>query len=344
MKRILKLSKYRNFGLEKDDTLLLNSFSSKKKNVGGLVILIGANNSGKSNILDSLLELGDKNRLLSDKDVTYLSYNDEDKKPKISIEIIDDNIHASYTLSLKEGQYFLNDKNKKNLTRKELDSDLTNLILKGENRHIDTYKLHEIKNNISDKNISLDEIKNNIYELLESFYKKGYENNYYNEYNFFEECKDIKIVKTFLENRNIDFKDKIDKYLNKEYNFNLKPKIVKYTENSIHSSNMVVDYNNLNSSTFFTSVFKLINFDKEEIISAYKDFYKYNNISILENVQDKITKKMNIINKQFNKLYYSESDEYLFSIKLESKNILFGLTRGKNKTPTMIDTQSTGFT
>ena len=169
MKRILKLSKYRNFGLEKDDTLLLNSFSSKKKNVGGLVILIGANNSGKSNILDSLLELGDENRLLSDKDVTYLSYNDEDKKPKISIEIIDDNIDASYTLSLKEGQYFLNDKNKKNLTRKELDSDLANLILKGENRHIDTYKLDEIKNNISDKNISLDEIKNNIYELLESF-------------------------------------------------------------------------------------------------------------------------------------------------------------------------------
>ena len=53
---------------------------------------------------------------------------------------------------------------------------------------------------------------------------------------------------------------------------------------------------------------------------------------------------MNIINKQFNKLYYSESDEYIFSIKLESKNILFGLTRGKEKTPTMIDTQSTGFT
>lgn len=347
MKRILKLSKYRNFGLEKDDTLLLNSFSSKKKNVGGLVILIGANNSGKSNILDSLLELGDKNRL-SDKDVTYLKHNDEYKKPKISIEIIDDNIDASYTLSLKEGQYFLNDKNKKNPTRKEIDSDLTNLILKGENHHIDTHKLDEIKNNISDKNISLDEIKNNIYELLESFYKKGYENNYYNDYsnykNFFEECKDIKIVKTFLENRNIDFKEKIDKYLNKEYGFNLKPKIVKYTENSIHSSSMVVDYNNLNSSTFFTSVFKLINFDKEEIISAYKDFYKYHNISILENVQDKITKKMNIINKQFNKLYYSESDEYIFSIKLESKNILFGLTRGKEKTPTMIDTQSTGFT
>ena len=171
MKRILKLSKYRNFGLEKDDTLLLNSFSNKKKNVGGLVILIGANNSGKSNILDSLLELGDKNRL-SDKDVTYLKHNDEYKKPKISIEIIDDNIDASYTLSLKEGQYFLNDKNKKNPTRKEIDSDLTNLILKGENHHIDTHKLDEIKNNISDKNISLDEIKNNIYELLESFYKK----------------------------------------------------------------------------------------------------------------------------------------------------------------------------
>lgn len=168
-------------------------------------------------------------------------------------------------------------------------------------------------------------------------------NNYSDYRIFLDDCKDITVVKNFTETKNINYKDKINNYLNEKYGLNLKPKIIKYIEKNISAHDMKTSYNSLDDNNFFMSIFKLIDFDKEEILKAYDNFYKYNNASILNNIENKINEKLKIVNEQFNKLYYSESDEYIFSIKLESEKILFGLTRGKLKTPTMIDTQSTGF-
>ncbi|GAA8821670.1 hypothetical protein BTM153_13800 [Helicobacter pylori] len=50
-KRVLKLHQFRNLGKKSPTELLLNSGFEKH---GGLVILVGENNVGKSNILEAL--------------------------------------------------------------------------------------------------------------------------------------------------------------------------------------------------------------------------------------------------------------------------------------------------
>ena len=54
MERVLEYEKYRNLGLKNKERLVLNK-SLEKGKMGNLVIVVGANNSGKSNVLDGLL-------------------------------------------------------------------------------------------------------------------------------------------------------------------------------------------------------------------------------------------------------------------------------------------------
>lgn len=92
MKRFLKLHKYRNFGMDREDVLVLNRDLSKDR-IGDLVILIGPNNSGKSNVLDAL-DL--KKEKLSERDKTTLSFDSDDLCPKVTFGLSDGTAHLSY--------------------------------------------------------------------------------------------------------------------------------------------------------------------------------------------------------------------------------------------------------
>ena len=78
MERILEIQKFRNIGLNGKEKLVLNS-SMKKGEIGNLIIVVGANNSGKSNVLDALTCFGDKK--MAERDITTLSYSEEDRIP-----------------------------------------------------------------------------------------------------------------------------------------------------------------------------------------------------------------------------------------------------------------------
>ncbi len=65
-KRILKLHHFRNLGRKSSTKLLLNSSFEKH---GGLVVLVGENNVGKSNVLEAL-------KIFNDADVKLCSEND----------------------------------------------------------------------------------------------------------------------------------------------------------------------------------------------------------------------------------------------------------------------------
>ena len=54
MSRILKIKNFRNIGLEEEQKLIIN-YSLEKGKMGNVIYLLGANNSGKSNILDAFL-------------------------------------------------------------------------------------------------------------------------------------------------------------------------------------------------------------------------------------------------------------------------------------------------
>ncbi len=60
-KRVLKLHQFRNLGKNLPTELLLNSGFEKH---GGLVILVGENNVGKSNILEALKAFNDNTNSL----------------------------------------------------------------------------------------------------------------------------------------------------------------------------------------------------------------------------------------------------------------------------------------
>ena len=57
MERILQIDKYRNLGFKQKARLVLNT-SLEKGKMGNLIVMVGANNSGKSNVLDALISFG----------------------------------------------------------------------------------------------------------------------------------------------------------------------------------------------------------------------------------------------------------------------------------------------
>ena len=97
MQRIIKIEKYRNIGLEKPETLVLNH-SMAKGELGDLIILIGANNSGKSNVLDALRAIGQGK--LRDRDITTLSFSSEDRVPSVSFSVRDKDYYMYYNVGL----------------------------------------------------------------------------------------------------------------------------------------------------------------------------------------------------------------------------------------------------
>ncbi|WP_100999242.1 AAA family ATPase [Helicobacter pylori] len=98
-KRVLKLHQFRNLGRKSPTELLLNSSFEKH---GGLVILVGENNVGKSNVLEAL-------KIFSDADVKLCSENDyfkahESKEATLSLEeetILDHKITGFSCVDLK---------------------------------------------------------------------------------------------------------------------------------------------------------------------------------------------------------------------------------------------------
>ena len=86
MERSLRIESYRNIGFKDEkshrERLVINN-SLKKGELGDLVILIGANNSGKSNVLSALETFGKGQ--LQERDVTDLYMEGECRKPVLTL-------------------------------------------------------------------------------------------------------------------------------------------------------------------------------------------------------------------------------------------------------------------
>ena len=100
VQRTIRFNKFRNIGIDEPQDLVLNS-NFEKGNMGNLLVLIGSNNSGKSNVLDGILKLNDKK--LADRDRTDLSFNDEDMNPSISLWYKNEKDNFGYVIDLKNG-------------------------------------------------------------------------------------------------------------------------------------------------------------------------------------------------------------------------------------------------
>ena len=88
--RNLIINNYRNVGISKEQKILLNT-SIKPGELGGLVVVVGPNNSGKSNCLDALLSLGKEGELSRNDIPDFYNFTNN---PEITLNIKDELINV----------------------------------------------------------------------------------------------------------------------------------------------------------------------------------------------------------------------------------------------------------
>lgn len=346
MERIIKLSKFRNIGLKEEERFVLNT-SLEKNKIGDLVILIGPNNSGKSNVLDALGEFSSGK--FSDRDITTLSYDEKDRIPQLTFEVKDSKVIGKCLLTYGQNpKYEMIEFNKDiKLTNEQIKLSLNKIIDYLKKLQIQPTVLEEIYS----KQGEIDDLGSifNALDNLEQIYSKG--RNYYYGSPRNQETLLLKLVSfdekdpliSLYKDYRTDSLSRLNKYFSDKYGISFIPKIYQYREEFISSDDMIVTSSNLSNSSFFKALFKAIGIDSSEIINAYQQFNKFHNPAILNKIKKIVNSKITNLNDEFNRLYFADNDKYEFTIELESNNISFGMARGDNEDPIMIEYQSTGF-
>ncbi|WP_020005002.1 AAA family ATPase [Brachyspira innocens] len=374
-RRFLKIQNFRNIGVTKDleeyQTLYLNNTLNKDE-MGELIILIGENNVGKSNILDAVNVIRPTENIKSinlKKDIPdFMDY--EDAKPKIKLiyadenesqEIeyfLDENLNVNYNSNLQKEYKTI--KTQKTVKGKEFDIEAVKAEFKNKFNLYESqrntfsqrnYSYESSIKNISNKyynmvihNKSLDELVA-IYEELKKLYS-----NFVSEYNNYYSPKIEE--KEFYDLRKIASKDtvieaeetiEVPKDIIKEkYDINFIPNIIYYKEEEVKDSDLVTTPENIKNSKFFNALFKAIGKNISTVETAYEKAKKapghknqYQN-TINQNLKD-------IVSKKFNELYFQDlnTQEYNFYITLEKDQIY--LSMEKNGNIILLEQQSVGF-
>lgn len=338
MQRILTLSKFRNLGLEEPTTLILNH-SIKKGEIGSLVILIGPNNSGKSNVIDALNAISLKN--VGRRDVTTLSFANEDLVPEVKLGIRNQKNWAYYRIAYEQQatcELNINNQFKhptKEILLKDLEAAKKVFSQRGIASVLDaaTAKVRE-----SEDAITVDFAD----EISSQIEKKCV---YYNlPINTLDGAMPADGYWVYFRSRNASNPLKqVEAYCQSNYGVKFMPSIAFYKERLLKNSDLNSSPNLVNNSDFFCSLFKAIGIDPSEITNAYEQYQSFGNIATLKKIMRKIDRKIKIVNDRFNALYFAESDEYKFMVSLDTNSISFGMARGKDEDPIMLEYQSTGF-
>lgn len=351
MERSLRIEKFRNIGFNEPpkkpyERLVLNH-SLKKGELGDLVILIGANNSGKSSVLDSLNIITNGN--ISERDVTDLFMEDKYRKPTITLFCRRDEDNAdyfSYKKSFKSRPVYSSSNNKhqelsfKNISLNDIKKDLINLCtiereLYGSSNQ-NNHQNKQFSNLLQSKETNHEQIINKIIKII-NFYK----NKDINAYKYFLKNKEnIKILKIIDEN-NTQSLETVNDIHKKQFGYNFIPSIITYEPKNICNNDLISNSKDIKNSVFLMSVLKSINIDVSTIHNTYEMFSKRDNIGVLKQESKKINRKLEEIADKFNQLYHSDNSRYSFEINLEADKIYFSLFREDRAI--FLDYQSEGF-
>lgn len=296
MERIIKLSKFRNIGLKEEERFVLNT-SLEKNKIGDLVILIGPNNSGKSNVLDALSKFSSLE--FSDRDITTLSYDEKDRIPQLTFEVKDSKVIGKCLLTYGQSpKYEMIELNKNiKLTNEQIKLSLNKIIDYLKQLQIQPTLLEEIYS----KQGKIDDLGSifNALDNLEQTYSRG--RNYYGSprnqetlllqlVSFDEKDPLISLYKDYR----TDSLSRLNKYFSDKYGISFIPKIYQYQEEFISSDDMIVTPSDLPNSSFFKALFKAIGIDSSEIINAYQQFNKFHNPAILNKIKKIVNSKSRI--------------------------------------------------
>lgn len=355
MKRFLKLHKYRNFGMDKEDVLVLNRDLSKDR-IGDLVILIGPNNSGKSNVLDAL-DL--KKEKLSERDKTTLSFDSDDLCPKVTFGVSDGAAHLSYELTLSGAKclaqlpeakpYQFNYEEALRefeswaaIFRKHIGDD------SAASQYLAAARSDQCKTEVvfySNMNRFLDHERNRCENRRLNYYATtGRQTRTQYDAAVNEIMNSGSKLASFVFGKKKDDElSKANEYTKAKYGIPFLPSVIAYTDKSINQSDLETNIDKLDQSPFFQSVFKAIGIEPSFIKNGYSQYQQFHNKASLSKIKREIDRKIGELSKEFNRMYFAEKDEYKFAIDLDANTISFSMARGKDDDPIMIQYQSTGF-
>ena len=352
MERSLRIESYRNIGFKDEkshrERLVINN-SLKKGELGDLVILIGANNSGKSNVLSALETFGKGQ--LQERDVTDLYMEEECRKPVLTLfarsQNNEDEFSYKKTYQQNDEVLYPETEEKDELKFITIENFLQSLqdvayigrnFLGGSQLQVffDSYS-ERIESKQFD-NQDLNNAINEVFSLFDALQRQGVGRT------FLQQARNTELVKEYNNSRNKEHKDYKtilnEKYLF-NYGYNFIPSVISYENEEITNNSLITNFNNISNSNFFASVLHAINIDISTIKNAYDTFFKQKNKGVLSQLENKINKKLSSVSAKFNKLYFIEDATYAFKIDLESEKIFFSLFRGEQTIS--LDYQSTGF-
>ncbi len=360
--RFLKIKNFKNIGITKEEDqwerLYLNNSLDKDK-IGELIILIGENNVGKSNILDaintiSLTEKSKKSYNFKNCKPYFKGYHDclpklklvykDDENNSYDLELnIDENGNAELLNSLPKDTKIIEPELNLGKVMKEFESKFFSYT-----KEIRDYgDCYELDNIIEDYNniIYSKENINTKYEKLKGLYARlaeffRYFVDYYNNrVGYSLQIKEL----TFIDLDTIAYiKQKDVDIIKEKYDIDFIPNIIYYKEEHITVDELKTTPEKIKDSKFFNSLFKSINYktyiidtayEQSETIPGYKDEY-----------QDDINEQLkNIVSKRFNELYYQAlgTQEYSFEIKLQKDEIYLSIKQ--NGSIINLSQQSVGF-
>ncbi len=354
MERALYFTKYRNIGVSKPQRLVLNNFTDKS-NIGSLVILVGPNNAGKSNILDALENFGKAE--FGSKDVTTLSFEEQDAIPQLSLSCKDND---EYTLRRTYNQsepYIVCSANAEEIvfSQNELQellsslTDLSNCIgtVARNYGYGSSYgivsRFRQIINDANDginkkETVSIGSLLKPVEEYLT---EKAHDSVYQSAWNnFVNSNKHEKFVR-FCLNKTGSNLEKLEQSFKEKYKIRFKPEIIRYVDTPIGNKNIIADKGNIGSNRFFKVLFEAIDYSFDTLGRAYEAFSSNKNKGILNTQKSEINKKLEKIADDFNRLYCVGDERYRFEIDLETNNIFFNIYNGNKDVS--LDNQSTGF-
>jgi predicted ATPase len=347
MQRVLEIEKFRNLGITDKETLVLNN-SIELGKMGNLVLVIGANNSGKSNVLDALYSFGCGK--MNSNDITDLSFNEKDKKPRLSLITKDAKYRYGYSFDINSRVTIEWPNEEESITEEICDQNLTvinALIDMCEKLALRDWieKLKELKSIYAVKvNAKYKQAEN---ELLQIIFKiceygacrHGVRNNLQT---IIDKFSSYEIIKKYKTNENINNQLAVCKNdYKKKFMVDLCPKIVKYEEKQITTAMLNCDYNSISLSQFFNAVLTAIGERSETILAAYKNFSSTLNRGVLQKLENALNRKIKAIAKNFNEMYYLNEDTYKFELKLDNNKIFMCLYKNDNAID--LNKQSTGF-
>lgn len=336
MERALFIEKYRNLGIEEPQRLVLN-YSLKKGEMGNLVIVIGPNNSGKSNVLDALSTFYNKN--FFSHDITDLTFKKEERIIKLTLKYKGDTNKDCYSFELHDNDYLA-------IGPKIVEPSVSKQILL---EVLNKFRMTCIDNSfrtcldIVDKYISLlsaSDEKSNKYDVANSFITdiKKVSNNVY--LYFKQQFLTVSALKPLLGTATGN-DAVIDQFVSK-YGYNPLPRILKYVEKPLSQKDLNIEVSNIFNSKFIDIIADKIKFDKTYFAELYKNYSSSGNAGVLTKAEKKINQALKVLSKDFNRLYFTDDYKYSFEVKLFENKISFYVNRG-NDTTLNLAYQSTGF-